>query len=742
MVIIVVSLLFLVIYDLILAEWFSYDEHEDRFIKFKLGTMDSIGDWDPAISDYDNLMYRHYVQNSLENLIWVPENSIDPKPHLATSWNYEYWLEENNSKGFVNRGGIKAINITLRDGVKFQDGSSWNATVAKWNIDRLFIISGNLTGNGDRRNIRSFWRSVEENKAYFTLNWNMSNYDADGITFTPEQYSGYIIAENSTISNPYPYGGTDPVIGFHLHYAPYDMYPIVKQVKILENSQSGGAIRVEFNGWNTNGILSLNYPMLSYHTYRYNYTTRGIYGYENRVHDLRNAGPLTHMIGTGPYKFVEHIEPGTPPGGYMLKNENYWNKSALEAEGWFSIDRLELVNFPSGQLGEDAMNTAMLTHALDYIIDGSHHISLDYNAISMRHNIAYIELGFSQFITQITLNCINETWWAWPWADEWRQNFYPLAGDKPAGGVPRTLRKAMGYAFDYDFMIQNFLEDRAIRAGGVLGAANMYYNASIPLADHNITHARKILLTTESDSSGEVYTAMNLDQSYYPNPDLYNFSKICADRGLSVSSTDQDWHYIADNNPLFELNFYWDSAHEDVKNMLLASLQDIGCTLKDKTGATNRVPTTIWDTVRTGHLSTFDGKHSIWSANAWVMDYHMSATIPESAVEKNYRDPNRGSWRVAPWTPASDPNFDWCSYWNFPFCYNEDIDIWLERIWFSNTSGKAKWLNKIVNKVQNELCPMIYISQGIKASVLWKDWGMNFNRGPKFFSNFRYIACC
>ena len=166
MVIIVVSLLFLVIYDLILAEWFSYDEHEDRFIKFKLGTMDSIGDWDPAISDYDNLMYRHYVQNSLENLIWVPENSIDPKPHLATSWNYEYWLEENNSKGFVNRGGIKAINITLRDGVKFQDGSSWNATVAKWNIDRLFIISGNLTGNGDRRNIRSFWRSVEENKAY------------------------------------------------------------------------------------------------------------------------------------------------------------------------------------------------------------------------------------------------------------------------------------------------------------------------------------------------------------------------------------------------------------------------------------------------------------------------------------------------------------------------------------------------------------------------------------------------
>ena len=720
---------------------FSSDEPEDKIYTLRLGTMDFVGDWDPAISDFDNLMYQHYVQNSLENLIWVPENSIDLKPNLATSWNYEYWLEENNSKDFVNRGGIKAINITLRNGVKFQDGSSWNASVAKWNIDRLFIISGNLTGNGDRRNIRSFWRNVEENKVYFTLNWNMSSYNADGITFTPEAYSGYIIDENSTIFNPYPYGGTDPVIGFHLHYAPYDMYPIIRQVKILENSQSGGTIRVEFNDWNTNGILSLNYPMLSYHTYRHNYSTRGIYGFENGIHDPRNIGPVTHMIGTGPYIYVEHKEPGTPPGGYMLKNEKYWNKSALEAEGWFSIDRLEVVNFPSGPLGEDAMNTAMLTHALDYVIDGSRHISLDYDAIYRNHNIAYIELGFSRYITQITLNCINETWWAWPWADGWRQGFYSQTGDKPAEGIPRVLRKAIGYAFDYDLMLHTYLEDRAIRGGGILGAANMYYNASIPLANHNITYAREILLTTESDNSGEVYTTMNLAQSYNPNPDLYNFSKMCADRGLTASSAVQDWLFVADNNPIFTVNFYWDSEHEDVKNVFLTSLRNIGCTLKDITGATNRV-TNIWDTVRIGHLATFAENYSIWSANAWVMDFRISTTIPESVVENHYRDPNRGSWRFAPWTPASDSDFDWFPFWNYGFCLNEDIDNWMERIWFSNASGKAKWLNKIANKVQNELNPMIYISQGIKASVLWKDWEMNFNRGPRFFPNFRYLACC
>jgi hypothetical protein len=701
--------------------------------------MSSVGDWDPTISDYDNLMYRYYGQNSLENLIWVPENSIDPKPHLAASWVYEYWLEENNSKGFVNRGGIKAINITLRNGVHFQDGSSWNATVAKWNLDRLFIISGNLTGSGDSRNLRLFWRSVEESKPYFTLNWNMSNFDADGITFTPEQYAGYKIDENSTISNPFPYGGTDPVIGFHLHYAPYDMYPIIRQVKILDNSQSGGVIRVEFNDWNTNGILTLNYPMLSYHTYRYNYTARGIYGYENDVDDPRNPGPLTHMVGTGPYSFIEHEELGIPPGGYMLKNENYWNKSALEAEGWFSIDRLEVINFPSGPLGEDAMNTAMLTHAFDYVIDGSHHISLDYNAISSSHNIAYIELGFSQDITQITLNCINETWWAWPWADGWRQNFYSQAGNKPAKGIPCALRKAIGYAFDYDLMLDSYLEDRAVRGGGILSVANIYYNASIPLVSHNITYAREILLTTESDISGEVYTVINLAQGYNPNSDLYNFSKMCADRGLTASSPDADWRFVADNNPIFELNFFWDSEHKDVKNLLLSSLQDIGCSLKDKIGVTNEV-TNIWDTVRIGNSATFAENYSVWSADAWVMDYRISSTIPESVVEKYYGDPNRGSWRAPLWSPASDPNFDWLPLWNYGFCYNEDNNNWMERIRFSNTSGKVKWLNKIANNVQNELYPMIYISQRIKASVLWHDWRMNFNRGPSFFVNFDYVA--
>ena len=728
-IIIVSIILWIILPSFIIQRVFLDNEQGDDsgkrefLIYFKLGTIGSVGDWDAAINDGDNLLHQYYAKNCLESLIWVPDNSLDPKPNLATSWEFEYWSEENNSKGFVNRGGVKAIDITLREGVKFQDGSSWNATVAKWNIDRLFIISGNLTGNGDHRNLMSFWCNVEDKKPYFTLSWNMSEYDADGITFTPEQYAGYIIDENSTISNPNPYGGRESVSGFHLHHAPYDMYPIIRQVKIIDNYQFGGKIRVEFNDWNNNGILTLQFPMISMKSYK-NYFDRGIYGYNNDIVDPKNPTLISHMIGSGPYLYVEHDEKGVPPGGYMLKNENYWNKTALEAEGWFDIDRLEIINFPTSQLGRDAKDTAMMTHALDYVIDESQYCSLDYDAIITNHNINYIERGFSEDITQITLNCINETWWSWGSPYNYRDNISALYSDQGfPGGIPRALRKAMSFAFDYDAWINTMMDGRVVGGGGILGFGSLYHNSSIPLAKYNLTKAREILLTTADDP----YTSQN----------IYNFSKQCADRGLSQVSTDTEWMQISYENPIFLINFYYDSTHSDLEIILENSLRNIGVAVNsteiDEFTLYNDILNTYW-------LSTFDGNHSIWSANAWVMEYSMSATTPEGSIEENYRDPNRGSWRVDPWAPSMDPNFNWFPMQNFAFCYDEEIDNWLERIWFSNETGKMKWLNKIANKVQNEVYPMIYISQGLKASVLWKDWQMNFNRGPTFFPNFQYTG--
>jgi peptide/nickel transport system substrate-binding protein len=53
--------------------------------------------------------------------------SVDPKniihPDLATAW--------------VVSPDLKTITLTLRQGVKFHDGSDWNANVCKWNLDLL-----------------------------------------------------------------------------------------------------------------------------------------------------------------------------------------------------------------------------------------------------------------------------------------------------------------------------------------------------------------------------------------------------------------------------------------------------------------------------------------------------------------------------------------------------------------------------------------------------------------------------
>ena len=391
----------------------------------------------------------------------------------------------------------------------------------------------------------------------------------------------------------------------------------------------------------------------------------------------------------------------------------------------------------------------MLTHAIDYGLE-KQDFRFDYDALIAHPNVNYIEDGVFDYISQITMNCINETWWAWPWADAWRRGFYPYAGDKPAGGVPRAMRKAMSYAFDYDLYIDVVMDGRAVRTG-LLGIDNVYYNSSILLADYNVTKAREILITTETDlllfntstpvphEPNYIYRAgypMGDHNSITLNPDLYNFSKLCVDRGLTVSSTDGDWQWVADHDPIFVFNFYWDSAHEDLKNVLLTSLRNIGCTLKDKTGATNRVTTIIWDTIRIGHLTTFDGIYSLFSCGAWVIDEHIPSNSPELSLFWAHGDPDKGRWR----TQGAAGIASWHYGGNFGFNFDAAADYWLGHMRFSNITGKMNWIDKITEKAQTEIYPKIYISQQKKGLALWNDWEMNFNRGNLFFANFRYVA--
>jgi len=725
-----------------------------------VGASSLSGDWDPAITDYYNIISQYYSSNSLESIVWQPENSFDYQPNLATSWEFEYWLEENNSLGFTNTGGHKSVTLTLRQGVTFHDGSDWNATVLKWNIDQAHLINGNYTGaaEGD-----DDWEQeegnllgtmlVEDYKPYFTPNWNLSEYDSPNLGITEPttpptvtdyawydlgpnasliDYPGLTLLPNNTVMNPTPYGGW--VSGSPIHYAPYDRFPIVKYVEIIENLASGGKVKVHFNSWNSEGFNGfVNNPIISYHSYKDDYTVHGIYGWKDDELTSPNPTMVKNLIGTGPYIYIEHDEVGTPPGGSMVKNLNYWNRTALEAEGWFDADYIDIISFPAGELGKDAQNTALLTHAIDYSFDSMFR-PLDYNAIQANPRIQYLDAAASEYKTNIVLNCINETWWAWPEKDAWRIDEYgELSGNVTAGGVPHAMRKAMSFAYNYDLHIHTVLNDRAVRNGGTLGTANLYYNDSVGIADYNVTKAREILLTTETDTSGDVFNTYNeINQSYLPDNDLYNFSKLCDARGLTASSPDGDWVWAAENNPIYTFNFYYDSAHQDTYNILVTSLKDIGVAVVSD--ADNKVNTIIWDTVRFGTLRTFDGEHGLFSCNGWVMDEHMPHDVPALNTFWHYVDPDRGRWRETGDTPGTSQAEH---YWgNFGFNFVSEIDLIYDRLATSGQAERKQYYSQIADIQQNEKYGVIFLYEAKEGWALWKDWEMNLNHGFLFFANF------
>jgi len=737
---------------------------------FRRATSSLVGDWDPSITDWYSVIAEQYLWQICEvpfgSPAWFSAGVNAPVEDefigiLATNLVLEKRPDENNTLGFTNTGGYKSATITLREGVKFSDGSDWNATAYKWNIDRNYLINGNFTGaavdGGGAGQDR--WEEDEGNnmgtiivddmKPYFTASWNMSEFDAPLLLSAPTtpptvtdyayydlgpnrslvEYPGVNILSNGTVRNPTPYTGWDSGVGAAIHAAPYDRYSQVKYVEILESKQSGGTVKIHYNTWSSGGIgaFAVNGPQLSYHSYKDDYTIHGIYGYENDVQTAPNPSLIDHLIGTGAYIYVEHDETGTPPGGHMIKNENYWNKTDLEAGGYFDADRIEIVKFPAGELGKDAQNTALLTHAIDYSYDSMFQ-PLDYNAIQANPNIRYEDAAASEYKTNIVLNAINETWWAWPARDEWRKGEYgDLSGNFSAGGVPLAMRKAMSYAFNYDLMIHTVLNDRAVRNGGILGTANLYYNESVGIADYNLTYAREILLTTETDESGEVFKSNISGPAYLdysPDPDLYNFSKMCADRGLSMAdvadnpTNNAKWQNIADTNPIYLFNYYWDSAHQDATSVLITSLKDIGVALKDEVGITNKVTTIIWDTVRIGHLTTFDGDHSLFSCNGWIMDEHMPHDTPQTNTFWHYVDPDRGRWRTLGWGGITSQH-----YWgNYGFNFNAEVDLAFDRIATSAPLDKKQYYSTIARIQQEEKFGVIFLYEAKEGWAMWKDW--------------------
>jgi len=681
--------------------------------RFRFGIPGTPADaWDQAITAGWSITDIWYAPACTQSLFAINEDfdkglaANEPAsdswiPVLATSWEIEeWWPEEMNSypgSPFINQGGVKAITFTLREGVKFQDGSDWNATVAKWNIDRLFIITGNLTGRGDMRNMYTYWRRVWEWEYFFTPSWNMSNYIG--------KYGWY-----DTWTSPWPYNPNPNAP----KYAPNQMFPIVNHVEIVDDAVSGGKIRVVYNDWNAD--IATNWGPLrfiSMETYA-DYWDRGIYG-----HDPED--PIPHMVGTGPYIYEGHSD--AVGGGSMRKNLDYWNRTNLEARGWFDADYIDILSFPPDELGIESRNTALVTHSIDATYD-NFFSPCNYEDVIAISNIEYIERHPSEYITAITLNCIGNTWWSIPWVAA-INNVTSYPGGNYATGVPKAMRKAISYAFDYDAYINGAFNGRAVRPT-VIGVESIYHNDSIGIATHDLTIARTTLLNDPQ------------------------FGTICNDRGLTINSTDAAWQNVATTNPIFLFDLYWDQKNIFLKSVFQNSIKDIGVALTNPNNEDgwHQLTTNMWDQVGAYWVTGFP----VYAAHGFTMDWNYPETVPEGYLKSNYGDMNQGRWR--PYYNAyyglpggditktfwTDPGFWWYAWFNLAFTYSEDVDYWIGRMYTSNVTDRAEWISNIVDFNQNEQYSHVYVSQSFEGIPVWKDWEASMYYGDISWPLLRYVG--
>ncbi|MFX0081712.1 MAG: hypothetical protein ACFE94_08160, partial [Candidatus Hodarchaeota archaeon] len=288
---------------------------QDDELHFRHSVATTVLDWDPA--SFNPSTGDSYRYACLENMVtmkadWDGFNIEDNYtsgliPVLATSWDVEPWPSEMNQAPvpFVNSGGVKAINWTLRENVTFHDGSIWNATVAKWNYDRIFIITGNLTGRGDTQMRDDYWININELEPFFTPSWNLSW--AKG---KMGSYDGMVAP------------GT----------ALYESVPLVNNTQVIDPGDpvtGGGILRVEFNDWSTFWVYDLSHVnpgaynlIISMETYKDDYTDQTFHGY-----DAKDG--VAALVGTGPYIYGGHVPTGPASGGLLTKNYNYWNRTGL-----------------------------------------------------------------------------------------------------------------------------------------------------------------------------------------------------------------------------------------------------------------------------------------------------------------------------------------------------------------------------------------------------------------------------
>ncbi|MFX1279743.1 MAG: ABC transporter substrate-binding protein [Promethearchaeota archaeon] len=598
------------------------------------------GDWDPPI--YISLPNNYYLQNCLEGLVWTDLDGV-PHPLLATNWTIYSRPDEGG-----HTGGVKAIALSLRQGVKFHDGSDWNASVAKWNMDRWTDISGNLTGSGDAQNRDFYWFDASQWDNEFTANWNLSWHQSDLFGLGSE----IPIINNTEIINPY-------------------------------------LINVTFNTWTTTAsyFAGATAMMISKQSYS-PWTNEPIYGIGEHP-DFPQDNPAIfpgHLIGTGPYIF-DYYDAAITSTGHVIKNENYWNKTALEATGLFSITDVYIRHYADFE----SRTTAILTGEIDFIADLAQIPITDHDAVLtdplLKYDPTYLDPG----VVEITFKCEEGLNTPTPPGPPYygltpKQIFPSISGGLPLpDGVNRTVRRALTYSFDYETYFDVVQNGWGNISQSSLGLESIYYNKNIQEAYYNLTKAREILLS----------------DPYYAG--------LAAARGLTISNTTQEWNAVAASTPIDTHNMMYTTG-SDVAAFMESALNNIGF------GFVGFNDPNVWvNQVATGLVVLYDMFPFIWP---------LSTINPWPAMNAYYTSKNR----VIPYFG-----------YNFNFLANSSLDDLFTEIYF--TDNPQPLYDQLAYDLQNYHIPNLYICQYQQGFGINIGWNYTRNMPERIgFSGLPYYA--
>ena len=578
--------------------------------------------WDPAISQAD--LMGGIKGMATEALVWV-DSFGNLHGALAESWIIHKRPDENSSVG-ENQGGVAAIEYKLQEGVTFQDGSAFNASVVKWNYDRALQISGyeDLQWNAN------YWMDPARYRTRFTDNWNLTfgindpeksfidmalnasiangdyiNYTAKTVAGEQDYYIWFdVLGDNSTgaplltdrlpiyvnisdapyrenvskvlgtaisaisgisaastddnvtITNALDGDVTDIVDGPVPNDSGLDVstisdgimrntfktinpeyIPIIKEVIV----ESEFVVNFTLNKWYMRPAVVGDLDQISQVAYS-SWHNKSIEGYEAVPNAYDGTVFPGHMIGTGPYEF-ESVDFVVEAKAHATKNMNYWNRTALEAAGLFSVTDLYIRFFadPTSRgnallaTDVDLVNSMLQDPAPIADVKASDY--LEYYPTVPDASVNVVSMLSAEAINKPLASLGGLTIREWfPTSSFCTDTLGLPSGTQYPNGVPKTVRKALSYAYDYNgFLAATY---PATSGGGIycwspFGMSSPYTDDSVdhPGPAPDVLAGRAILLADP------------------------NFAAAVAARDLSIANTTAEWKAVAASNPIDSFTF-------------------------------------------------------------------------------------------------------------------------------------------------------------------------------------------